>query len=166
MKPDPRILLVDDNGQDRGLASVVLSRDLPSARIVEVADASAFALALARPVDLVITEYELAWSDGQSVLKTIKESHPEVPVLMFTQGRDEELVLQLCLGAGVAVPVVVGPGDGERALGGVDRRIGGRRIELRRWGVLLDCERRHGGLGFQLCARHACARSPVKRLLP
>ncbi|NIQ30419.1 MAG: hybrid sensor histidine kinase/response regulator, partial [Acidobacteria bacterium] len=72
MNPHPRILLVDDNPQDRGLTSVVLSRDFPSAGIVEVADASAFALAIGRAVDLVITEHELAWSDGLAVLETIK----------------------------------------------------------------------------------------------
>ena len=94
MNPGPRILLVDDNAQDRGLTSVVLSRDFPSAVIVEVADASAFALAIGRPVDLVITESELAWSDGLAILTTMKESHPEVPVVMFTHGRDEEAAVQ------------------------------------------------------------------------
>ena len=94
--------MVDDNGQDRGLASVVLSREFPAARLVEAGDASAFALALSRGgIDLVITEYELSWSDGLKVLETVRESHPEVPVIMFTLASDEEVAVR-AMKAGLA----------------------------------------------------------------
>ncbi len=99
---DPRILLVDDDPQDRALASVVLSRDFPNARLREVHDAAGFALALGgQRLDLVITEYELAWSDGLAVLAAVKESHPDVPVMMFTRARDEEVAVR-AMKAGLA----------------------------------------------------------------
>lgn len=94
MSSAPRILLVDDDAQDRGLTSVVLSRDLPTAVIVEVADASDFALALGRRLDLVITESSLAWSDGLAVLSTVKKGHPEVPVVMFTHDGNQDVAVR------------------------------------------------------------------------
>lgn len=74
---------------------MVISKEFPGARIREVEDAGAFAHALAREnLDLVLTEQELDWSDGITVLKTVRESRPEVPVVMLTSVRDEELVVE------------------------------------------------------------------------
>ncbi len=81
---------------------MVLSRDFPDARIREVEDAGAFARALAREnLDLVLTEQKLDWSDGLTVLKSVRESRPELPVIMLTSVRDEELVVE-CMKAGLA----------------------------------------------------------------
>ena len=92
---NPRILLIDEDAQDRSLAAVVLGRELGEVRVQEIGDASAFALALSRGgIDLVITEYELSWSDGLSILKTVRESRPEVPVLIFTRVKDEEIAVR------------------------------------------------------------------------
>jgi len=102
----PTIVLIDPDPQDRGLASVVLSRDFPDARLREVEDAAGFALALGRsPIDLVITEQDLPWSDGLSILSTVKESHQDVPVVMFTHGRDHEVAVK-AMKAGLADYVV------------------------------------------------------------
>ncbi len=90
----PRILLIDDDPQDRGLASVVISRELPESRILEIDSAKGFATALAgRGVDLIVTEQQLSWSDGLSVLEAVHDSHPEVPVIVFTHVKDEELAV-------------------------------------------------------------------------
>jgi PAS domain S-box-containing protein len=95
LKPAPRIFLVDDNAEDRCLAGMILTRELGDARIEEVADASAFALAMrGTAVDLVVTDYQLSWSDGFSVLKTVKDSRPDVPVIRFTSVHDEETLVR------------------------------------------------------------------------
>jgi PAS domain S-box-containing protein len=101
-KTFPRILLVDDDVEDRLLARMILTRELADAQIEEVADASTFALAMrGTAVDLVVTDYQLAWSDGFSVLKTVKDSRPDVPVIMFTRVRDEETLVR-AMKAGLA----------------------------------------------------------------
>jgi PAS domain S-box-containing protein len=77
----------------------VLARELGDVRLREVDDAAAFALALnAGAIDLVITEHELSWSDGLTVLKTLKESRPEVPVIFFTGSTDTQVAVQAMKG--------------------------------------------------------------------
>ncbi|MDH3255579.1 MAG: ATP-binding protein [Acidobacteriota bacterium] len=96
------ILLIDDDPQDRSLAAVVLSRELGEVRVREVGDAAAFALALsAGTIDLVITENELAWSDGLTVLSTLRESRPRVPVIFFTRAADTDVAVR-AMKAGLA----------------------------------------------------------------
>ena len=95
LKSNPRIVLIDDDPQDRSLAAVVLSRELGEMRLREVEDAGGFALALnAGTIDLVITELDLAWSDGLTVLDTLKESRPDVPVIFFTGSSDTEVAVR------------------------------------------------------------------------
>lgn len=73
----------------------MLSRELGDVRLREVGDAAAFALALnAGTIDLVISELDLAWSDGLAVLKTLRESRPEVPVIFFTGSSDTKIAVQ------------------------------------------------------------------------
>ncbi len=77
------------------MAALAISRDFPDARIREVDDAVGFAKALAREqLDLVLTEHELGWSDGLRVLESVRESHPELPVMFLTGTRDEELAVE------------------------------------------------------------------------
>jgi PAS domain S-box-containing protein len=84
LKIGPRILLVDENAQDRALAATVLSRHLPEARLDEVDHAADFARALgAGRFDILITEFHLSWSDGTKLLAAVRDSHPEIPVLFF-----------------------------------------------------------------------------------
>ena len=82
MPPDPskggtttdpiRVLLVDDNPEDRALAIRELRRDFPDAQIIEVTDAKHLALTLdSGRRDLVITDYQLRWTDGLAVLRAV-----------------------------------------------------------------------------------------------
>jgi len=90
----PRILLIDDDPQDRELVAVVLSRTLPESKIIQSADAASFARSLSKGrLDIVVSEFELGWSDGLSVLAAVRESRPEIPVIMFTGTRDDELAV-------------------------------------------------------------------------
>ncbi len=91
----PRILIIDDDSEDRALAGLVLSRELPEVRVGEIADAAEFARALAvGHIDLIITEYELSWADGLSVLKTVQVSRSGVPVIVLTGLSDAEVAVE------------------------------------------------------------------------
>ena len=89
------VLLVDDNPEDRTLAIRELCRNLPNLQITEVTEAKQFATALeARHCDLVITDYQLRWSDGLAVLRAIKARWPGCPVIMFTGTGSEEIAVE------------------------------------------------------------------------
>jgi PAS domain S-box-containing protein len=84
LKIGPRILLVDENAQDRALAATVLSRHLPEARLSEVEHAADFARALGGGhFDVLVSEFHLSWSEGDKLLAAGRDSHPEIPVLFF-----------------------------------------------------------------------------------
>jgi PAS domain S-box-containing protein len=44
--------------------------------------------------DLVITDYQLRWTDGLSVLRAIKANWPDCPVIMFTGTGSEEIAVE------------------------------------------------------------------------
>ena len=98
----PRILLLDENVQDRALAATVLSRHLPEARLDEVEHAADFARALgAGRFDVMISEFHLSWSGGARLLAAVRESHPEIPVLFFCASAEVQEVVEAMKG-GVA----------------------------------------------------------------
>lgn len=88
-----RILVVDDNPDDRALIKRELSREFSRVQVTEVADAQALALA-GRPFHLAITDYHLGWSNGLAILREIKARWPECPVIMFTGTGSEEIAVE------------------------------------------------------------------------
>jgi PAS domain S-box-containing protein len=91
----PRILLLDDDSDDRALARLVLEHGVPELAVEEITDAPAFAQACGRrSFALVILERELRWADGLGLLAVLKEDWPEVPVILFTSIGNEELAIR------------------------------------------------------------------------
>lgn len=89
------ILLVDDNPDDRALVARELQREFPGVRVQQIIDAKGMERVLeAGDFDLVITDYQLRWTDGLAVLSAIKERCPECPVIMFTGTGTEEVAVQ------------------------------------------------------------------------
>jgi len=90
-----RVLLVDDNPQDRQLVVRELRRSFPDADISEAISQSEFdeRIRLAN-FELVITDYHLHWSDGIRVLQSIKRCMPQCPVIMFTGTGSEEVAVE------------------------------------------------------------------------
>jgi PAS domain S-box-containing protein len=95
MEKTLRILVVDDNPDDRVLIERELSREFPRVQVTEVADAQAQTLALAgEPQDLAITDYQLGWSNGLAILRDLKARWPHCPVVMFTGTGSEEIAVE------------------------------------------------------------------------
>jgi PAS domain S-box-containing protein len=95
MEKTLRILVVDDNPDDRALIKRELSREFPRVQVTEVADAQAQTLALAgEPQDLAITDYQLGWSNGLAILRDLKARWPHCPVVMFTGTGSEEVAVE------------------------------------------------------------------------
>jgi PAS domain S-box-containing protein len=90
----PRIVLVDDNPDDRRLTELAIRRELPTIETIEVTDEASFKAALDGDFDLVITDYHLRWSDGLRVLRSVKEKWPDRPVVMFTGSGSEEIAVE------------------------------------------------------------------------
>ncbi len=94
MKERLHILLIDDNADDRALAVLELRRAFPNLRALEVADLPSFHRVLqSASCDLVITDYQLRWTDGLAVLRQVKARWPECPVVMFTGTGNEEIAV-------------------------------------------------------------------------
>jgi len=68
-----RILVIDDNPDDRLLAIRELRREFPDLQMEQISEAKGLAQALeAGDFDLVITDYQLRWTDGLAVLRAIR----------------------------------------------------------------------------------------------
>lgn len=90
-----KALIVDDNGDDRRLAARELQREIPNLEITEAASEAAFETAFFRGgFDVVVTDYQLMWSDGLKLLERVKRRWPDVPVIMFTGSGSEEVAVQ------------------------------------------------------------------------
>lgn len=90
-----RVLVIDDNPGDRILAIRELSREFPNFQVEEILDAKGFAQAVEQGnFDLVITDYQLRWTNGIQVLRAIKERYPYRPVIMFTGTGSEEIAVE------------------------------------------------------------------------
>ena len=92
-----RVLLIDDDPDDRWLAARTLSQALASPEIEGIGDDSALETALQSPTEpaLAVTDYALNWSDGLSVFQRIKAVYPHCPVIVFTGVGDETLAVAL-----------------------------------------------------------------------
>src|SRR4028119_29161 len=90
-----RILLIDDSPVDRLLIVRELSREFPKLEVEEIIDAQGFNQALtADNFDLVITDYQLRWNDGLTVLREIKSRDLDCPVIMFSDSSSLEIVVE------------------------------------------------------------------------
>ncbi|GAB4507505.1 MAG: hypothetical protein Tsb0026_03240 [Sulfuricaulis sp.] len=87
-----RILLIDDNPDDRALAMRELRQEFPGVRVDQIADRKAYERALKLfDHDLVITDYHLGWENGLKILCAVKDRAPDCPVIMFTGTGSEQI---------------------------------------------------------------------------
>ena len=93
--PDPfRILLIDDSSDDRVLIRRALTQEFAVLEVAEVGDAAALERALnAQPFDLVITDYNLGFTGGFTLLGALKARWPDCPVILCTGTLSEEIAV-------------------------------------------------------------------------
>ncbi|MGC8837585.1 MAG: response regulator [Anaerolineae bacterium] len=90
-----RVLLVDDNPDDRVLTARELEREFGALAVGHIPNPEALARALeSGAFDLVITDYQLHWTNGLEVLRAVKERYPHRPVIMFTGTGNEEIAVE------------------------------------------------------------------------
>ncbi|HTG43682.1 MAG TPA: PAS domain S-box protein [Verrucomicrobiae bacterium] len=106
-----RVLLIDDSRDDRTIAIRDLTREFPNIHVTEVDSSAAFKQALDRgEFDLLVTDYQLFWSDGLKIIKAAKQRWMELPVIMFTGSGSEEIAV-LAMKAGVYDYILKSPKD-------------------------------------------------------
>ena len=144
MKEPLHLLLIDDNPDDRALVIRELRREIPSVEIDQITDLRGFERELkAGHPDLVITDYQLLWTDGLTVLRTIKSLWPDCPVVMFTGTGSEEVAVE-AMKAGLDDYVLKSPRHYARlpAAAKLALKMAGQRLELKaaesRYSLLFD----------------------------
>jgi PAS domain S-box-containing protein len=110
-----RVLLVDDNPNDRAIALRELKREFPEIALTEICTAKALDTVFesAGEFDLLITDYQLFWADGIEVTNRAKERWPDMPVIMLTGTGNEEVAVR-AMKAGVSDYVLKSPRDYHR----------------------------------------------------
>ena len=90
-----RVLLVDDNPQDRLLIRRALAAEFPDdLEIAEVVAQPQLDGALRQPeFDIVITDFQLRWTDGLKVLEAVQSVVPDIPVEDSAAGSSVDPVL-------------------------------------------------------------------------
>ncbi|GCE30407.1 hypothetical protein KDA_58910 [Dictyobacter alpinus] len=90
-----RFLLIDDNPQDRELIKRAIKKVFSDVTYVEVIHQQAFEEAL-QPLDyqIIFTDYQLKWSTGLEILKTVRQHSSSLPVIMVTDTGSEEIAAE------------------------------------------------------------------------
>ncbi len=91
-----RVLLVDDSQDDRAISVRELTRHFPEIAITQVSSIQSLdqALESSGVFELLITDYQLVWSDGIRVVAQVKQRWPEIPIIMLTGTGSEEIAVQ------------------------------------------------------------------------
>ena len=90
-----RLLLVDDNANDRQLVLRLLKREVPDLEVIEPLNQKDFDYSLEQGnFDFIITDYQLHWTTGLEILRQVKKIYPLVPIVMFTGTGNEEIAVE------------------------------------------------------------------------
>ncbi|MGF9757048.1 histidine kinase dimerization/phosphoacceptor domain -containing protein [Microvirga sp. 0TCS3.31] len=91
-----RILFVDDDPDTRALAIRAVAQEFPDADIREAADLSGLDdLLREQAPDILVTDFDLRWSDGIAVFDRVKAVNPFCCTVMFTGTGNEELAVRV-----------------------------------------------------------------------
>jgi len=124
------ILVVDDSDMERVLAKGLLCKN-PEYRVVEATDGDmALEKMAADPPDMVVTDMVMPEMDGLELVRTVRQRHPNIPVILMTAYGDESTAVEaLDAGAASYVPKVR---RAERLVAAVDRVAENAKVEHNR----------------------------------
>ncbi len=91
-----RVLIIEDNPDDRALIQRELKREYADLLMTPTLSATDFARALEEDeaYDLVLTDYQLPWTNGLAILHSVKSRYPDCPVIMVTGTGSEEIAVE------------------------------------------------------------------------
>lgn len=90
-----KILVIDDNPDDRLLTIRELEREFSDLFVWEINDRNSFTQVLeADEFNLAIVDYQLRWTTGIEILREIKLRDPDRPVVMFTNTGSQEIAVE------------------------------------------------------------------------
>lgn len=91
-----RILLVDDNPDDRALVRREAEALFPEAELLEAGSRDDFEAAIrAARYELVVTDLHLNWGNGREIVSTVRQNYPDCAIVMFTGTGDEMTAVEL-----------------------------------------------------------------------
>ena len=91
-----RILLVDDNPDDRALVRREAEALFPEAELLEAGSRDDFEAAMqAARYELVVTDLHLNWGNGREIVSTVRQNYPDCAIVMFTGTGDEMTAVEL-----------------------------------------------------------------------
>ena len=88
------ILVVDDSVTDRTRISGLLNKNGAWTVLTAVDGSDALSRLESSPVDLVLTDLQMPELDGLELVRQMKESHPQIPVILMTGVGSEEIAVQ------------------------------------------------------------------------
>jgi DNA-binding NarL/FixJ family response regulator len=96
-----KVLLCDDHALLREAMRGVIKELVPDASVIEAADGRQMAKLIAEDpqLDLLLLDLNLPDQDGISLLRELRERHPEITVVVLSAFQDRETVRR-CLGLG------------------------------------------------------------------
>ncbi|WP_242038774.1 response regulator [Anabaena lutea] len=72
-----------------------LKREFADIQIEEIKNPQDLAQALEKGIfDIVVTDYQILWTDGLTILRTFKQRYPNRPVVMFTSSGSQEVAVE------------------------------------------------------------------------
>ena len=90
-----RVLVLDDNPHDRQLTLRELHKEFPDVEAIEPLDDAEFRAALeGAAFDIVVTDFNLKWSNGVDIVRAVKAARPHCPVIMFTATGTQEVAVE------------------------------------------------------------------------
>lgn len=90
-----RFLIIDDSSADRELSIQKLRKEFSDSEFIQVSRLDKLNQVIEDDnFDIVITDYQLNWTDGLQVLNQVKLRYPDIPVLMVTGSGNEEVAVE------------------------------------------------------------------------
>ncbi|MDD5260851.1 MAG: response regulator [Methylacidiphilales bacterium] len=85
---------MEDNSHDREHISGILNREFSNIHVTHIHDEAILHSTLKSfHPDVVLTDYNLGWSNGISILRIVREIHPDCPVIMVTGTGSESVAV-------------------------------------------------------------------------
>jgi PAS domain S-box-containing protein len=96
------IIHVEDDTAFADLAAEMLDQVAPDISVITVHDAETALDRLAvEPVDCIVSDYDMPGHDGLALLERVRETHPDLPFILFT-GKGSEEIAGRAISAGVS----------------------------------------------------------------